>query len=66
MCEANAQNVGPHCRIELCVTYQLRERERERLIYLDLETCSMCEILTTWNYYRCFYDEKAINSVLID
>lgn len=32
----------------------------------DLETCSMREILTTWNYYRCFYDEKAINSVLID
>ena len=43
-----------------------RERERERVIYLDLETCSMREILTTWNYYRCFYDEKTINSVLID
>ena len=49
-----------------CVCNLPNERERERLIYLDLETCSMCEILTTWNYYRCFYDEKAINSVLID
>lgn len=56
MCEANAQMWV--LIVELGCVFNLPIG--------DLETCSMREILTTWNYYRCFYDEKAINSVLID